>query len=69
MKVSPFEAQLALLIGEETIVLVDNRPQGIEITLRRIVVLIFALLAGGKEQGAGCKEQEKEMFQCLILIS
>ena len=68
-KVCPFEAQLVLLIRKEAIVLVNKRPHGIEITLRRIVVLIIALLAGGKEQGARCKEQEKETFQFLILIS
>jgi len=68
-KVCPFETQLVLLIGKEAIVLVNKRPHGIEITLRRIVVLIIALLAGGKEQGARCKEQEKETFQFLILIS
>ena len=53
LEVSPLEAQLLLLVGEEAVALVDNRPESIEVALRRLVEVVIALLAGQKKKEKG----------------
>ena len=57
--VCPADAKLLLLVREEAIALVDECPKRIEVALRRIVVLILALLAGHYE----CRHAHKQKRQ------
>ena len=62
--VCPLEAQLLLLVGKEAVALVDERPEGIEVALRRVVVVVVALLARDNKDGNEGKEECEKSIHC-----